>query len=217
MQEIILKQLLSHSGVEMKKIFVITAILFLLTIGSVFALSMTAGTVRILVDVGSSNSSSFGFINDGNETITLKIRAEGDAAQFIEIPKTLDLVPNKFTDLIVKATIPSTYDGSLGGNITGTIFAVQEGTPGQVQINIQASKAVQILIPQYGGKLPEIKTQTVTTETTSEKENSITGFASLLGTNSLLLILIFAVVLILAFIVLTKRFEISIKPKGVKE
>ena len=192
------------------KIFVTTTIVFLLSVSSVFALGMTAGPVRILVDVGSSNSSSYGLVNNGNETIAVNLRVEGDAAQFIQIPATLDLAPNKLTDVDVKTTIPSTYDGSLGGNITGTVYAVQEGSPGQVQINIQASKTVQILIPQYGGKLTELKSQT---QTAIEK-SSTTGFSALLSQNSWLLIGIGGcIVIFFVFVIFTKRFEISVKQK----
>ena len=206
----------------MKKIFAIMSLVLFFSIfgvSSVFALGMTAGPVRILVDVGSSNSSSYGLINNGNETITVNLRVEGDAAQFIQIPATLDLIPSKLTAVDVKATIPSTYDGSLGGNVTGTIFAVQEGSPGQVQINIQASKTVQVLIPQYGGELTELKSQTQAANTqTAVEKTSVTGFSALLSQNSLLLIVTSVVVIIfLVFVVFTKRFEISIKQKeGVK-
>ena len=202
---------------KIKKIFALAVIAFLLTVTSVFALGMTAGIVRIVVDVGSANFSSFGLMNSGNDTITVNLRAEGDAAQFLEFQKTVELLPKILTYVYVKATIPSTYDGSLGGNITGNIFAVQEGTPGQVQINVQAKKSVQILIPEFGGKLPEVKSQ-IQTETQAQdnaEENPLTGFATLVSTNSLLYVVIIVVVLFFAFIVF-RRYDISIKPKGVK-
>jgi len=201
---------------KIKKLFATTTIAFLLCVSSVFALGMTAGPVMIVTDVGSTNSSYFGLINNGNETITVKIRAEGDAAQFLEIPATLELVPKKLTNVDVKATIPSAYDGSLGGNITGFIYAVQEGAPGQVQINIQAQKTVQILIPKYGGKLPEPKTPTQTPVQTTTGENRITGFTSLVS-NPLLPFSIGAVVLVFFVFVISRRFDISIKPKEVKK
>jgi len=196
-----------------KKLIATSVIVFLISVSSVLALGLTAGTVRILVDVGSTNSSRFGLINNGNETITVKLRAEGDAAQFLTFPTSLELVPKKLTYVDVTATIPSTYDGSLGGNITGNVFALQEGSPGQVQINVQARKAVQILVPQYGGKLPEVKSEAQTAEVQATEESSLTGFSALLSQNSLLLISIGAGVLIFLAFVVFSRFEISLKKK----
>src|SRR3990172_2232280 len=140
---------------KIRKIFAATMIAFLLSVSSAFALGLTAGPVRIAVDVGASNSSSFGLLNNGNETITVAIRAEGAAAEFLAFPTSVELVPKKLTYVDVTATIPADYDGSLGGNITGFMYALQEGSPGQVQINVQARKVVQVLVPQYGGKIPE--------------------------------------------------------------
>jgi len=198
----------------MKKTFITAAFaaaVFLLSVSFAYALGMTAGTVRILVDVGSSSNSSFGLVNSGNETITVTIRAEGDAAQFLEIPTKLELAPQKLTYVNIIATIPSTYDGSLGGNITGSVYAVQEGAPGQVQVNVQAQKAVQILIPKYGGHLPEAKTQT---ESSVEQWSILTGLTALPASNPILLISIAGGALALVvFVIFIRRFDISIKSK----
>ncbi|HLC39675.1 MAG TPA: hypothetical protein VJJ76_02225 [archaeon] len=195
---------------KIKIISAITLIAFLLTSSSAFALGLTAGPVRIVVDVGASNSSRFGLLNNGNETITVAIRAEGDAAQFLTFPTSLELVPKKLTYVDVTATIPADYDGSLGGNITGFMYALQEGSPGQVQINVQARKVVQILVPQYGGKIPE-KTTAQTSE--AQEAGEVTGFAALLGENFILFAAIGAgVVIFIAFVIFSK-FDISINPK----
>ena len=206
------RQSLLHLGVEMKKnIIAIPFLLSFLSVSSVLGLGLTAGTVRIIVDVGSSNSSRFGLLNSGNETVIVKLRAEGEAAQFLEFPTTLELIPKKLTYVAVTATIPADYDGAFGGNITGNIFAVQEGTPGQVQINVQARKAVQILIPEFGGKLPEPTQIQQTSEQKVEEESSLTGFTSLLSSNPLLSVgLGAAIVLVIAFII-SRTFNISIK------
>jgi len=194
-----------------KSIIAIVFLLSLISVNSVLGLGLTAGTVRIVVDVGSSNSSRFGLLNNENETVTVSLRVEGDVAEFIEIPEELELVPKKLTYVDVTATIPEDYDGSFGGNITGYIFAVQEGTPGQVQINVQARKAVQILIPEFGGKLPEPTQIQQTSEQKVEEESSLTGFTSLLSSNPLLSVgLGAAIVLVIAFII-SRTFNISIK------
>src|SRR3989338_289170 len=83
--EIMNKSLHLRSSVNMKKsIIAIVFLLSLISVNSVLGLGLTAGTVRIVVDVGSSNSSRFGLLNSGNETVIVKLRAEGEAAQFLE-------------------------------------------------------------------------------------------------------------------------------------
>ena len=96
-----------------KSIIAIVFLLSLISVNSVLGLGLTAGTVRIVVDVGSSNSSRFGLLNNENETVTVSLRVEGDVAEFIEIPEELELVPKKLTYVDVTATIPEDYDGSL--------------------------------------------------------------------------------------------------------
>jgi hypothetical protein len=194
----------------MNKTFAATAILgILLSTSCVLALGITAGTVRILVDVGETGSSSFGLLNKGNETITVGISVDGDAAQFIKVPASADLPPMQLVYVTVEATVPSAYDGSLGGTIEGAIYAVQQGEPGQVQINVQARKTVQVLIPKYGGSLPE----TAQPSSQSEESNAITGMASMPSISPLLLIPVgVGIVVVAAYFVLT-RFDISIKKK----
>jgi hypothetical protein len=198
----------------MKKIFAATLVLVvLLSASDVLALGITAGTVRILVDVGGTSGSTFGLVNNGNETITVAIRAEGDAAQFIEVPESLELQPQELTYVTVKVTIPSTYDGYLGGNITGYIYAVQEGEPGQVQINVQAKKAVQLLIPQYGGRLPETLESQSSSQSVSEESNIATGMMTMPTLNPILLVPIgLGILAVIAYFVFS-RFDISIKSK----
>lgn len=187
----------------------------LFTTSYAYALGMTAGPVRIVADVGSSGSSSFGLLNNGNETFTVQITADGDAAQFIEFPTTLELVPGKMTYVDVKATIPTTYDGSLGGNITGFIYATQAGAPGQVQINVQAKKTVQIFVPSFGGELPQTQPQAESTQVNNP--SMITGFSTMVYSNSwIIAIIVVAVIAIIFVFIFLRRFDISINKKEVK-
>lgn len=133
------------------------ALLFLPTS---YALQQTVGKITMYVELGGSNSSSYGLINDKNETLVAKLRTEGNISNFVEIPKTLELPPKKFVSVYVNASIPKDYDFSKGRNITGYVYALLEGQPGQVQINIQTRKTVEIIV--LGGKentLPEIKVE----------------------------------------------------------
>jgi hypothetical protein len=202
---------------KVKEILAMSSALFFVLIfaSQALAFSMTAGPVMIVADVGGTNTSSFGLLNSGNATITMNIRAEGDAAQFIQVPSTLDLIPNKLTYVSVTATIPVSYDGSLGGNITGFVYAVQEGSPGQVQINIQAQKLVQILVPKFGGVLPQTSTSTqVSSQSSGEQGNSISGLTSLTQGNSLFILTGFGILIIGVFVIIMSRFEISVKSRG---
>jgi len=101
------------------------------------------------VSPGGSNSTSYGLINDKNETVTVKLRVEGTAAPFITIPEQIELLPDKFTPVYVNVSVPSDYDYSKGTNITGYVYALLAGTPGgQVTINVQTRKTVEVLIPE---------------------------------------------------------------------
>ncbi len=143
----------------------------LMLIPSVFALGQVAGKLVIIVPVGASNSTRYGLVNNGNETITAILRAEGDVAEFLSFQENIILPPKKVTFVTITANIPEDYDSSRGGNITGYLYALQEGESGQVTINVQAKKSVYILIPG----LVDIPN----TETLAKTEISpITGFVS---------------------------------------
>lgn len=137
----------------MKKLFLFLGIAFFLCLFfNANALQETAGPVIISTPIGGSNSSRYGLINDGNETIVVSIRAEGDAAKYLSFLENVSLVPKKIFYVNITASLPLDYDTSLGRNITGFIYALQEGTPGQVKINIQLMKRVNIIAYGNGTK-----------------------------------------------------------------
>ena len=74
------------------KIFIVAAICLMFIPIFVFAFGEVAGPVVIHVPLGSSNSSQWGISND--ESITVKLTAEGDATKFISIPETVTLEGN---------------------------------------------------------------------------------------------------------------------------
>jgi len=175
------------------KIIPIFAIaLFFLT--PAYALQQTVGKITMYVELGEGNSSSYGLINDKNETLIAKLRTEGDISNFVEMPKTLELPPKKFVSVYVNASIPKDYDFSKGRNITGYVYALLEGQPGQVQINIQARKTVEIIV--LGGKentLPKIKVESL----------PISGFFALVSNP----IFSFAIGLVLALFIMYFFFQ----------
>ena len=127
----------------MEKLVVIIIAVLLLAPGA-FALQQVAGTLSMSPSVGGSDSAQYGLVNDGNETIIIKLRAEGDAAQYLSFPDTVELISNKIVYTDIVANIPANYNGQ--ASLSGSLYAVQEGKPGQVQINVQMKKSVVVSV-----------------------------------------------------------------------
>jgi hypothetical protein len=159
----------------MKKIILSSAftIFLLLNIPSVLALKQIAGKLIVTVNIGSSNQTQWFLFNEENETITVKLRADGVAASYLQFPKKVELPPKIYYPITIVATIPSDYNTSFGGNLTGKLYALQEGTPGQVQINVQMRKSIEIIIPG----LPHVEL-TAPTQTKSKAEEGETAAGS---------------------------------------
>jgi hypothetical protein len=193
----------------MKKIIIIL-IASLMIASPVYALQEIAGPLEISVPIGGTSSAKFGLINDENETITISLRAEGDVAKYLSFPATVDLEPNKIVYTDITAKIPADYDKSLGGNITGYLYALQEGKPGTVQVNVQMMKSITILIPGLESKQQTSQTvenpKTVeTTQTVESTQSSPTGLFALISANSIIIVLIVVLVVIIMLIVIKKR------------
>jgi hypothetical protein len=184
----------------MKKIIIAMIMLTsLLLATNAFALQQIAGPLVISVPMGGSGSAEYGLINDENETITISLRAEGDVAKYLSFPATVDLQQNKIVYTNITAKIPANYNVSLGKNITGFVYALQEGKPGQVKINIQLQKSVTITVVE------QIKE--------SKQTSLLTGFVTLVSGNSLLIASV-AIVLLLFIVFMfsrIKKFGIEIK------
>jgi hypothetical protein len=185
----------------MKRIMILI-ILGLLLASPVYALQQIAGPLVISVPIGGTNSAKYGLINDENETITISLRAEGDVAKYLFFPATVDLLPNKIIYTDITAKIPADYDTSLGGNITGYVYALQEGKPGQVKINVQMKKSVTILIPGLPPKASKTveTTNPQTTIVSTTQPTGITGLFALVSANSFVIVLIILVIIVLMFI-----------------
>lgn len=128
---------------------IIFTVIFLMSLSNIIplvsAFGEIAGPVVIHVAVGGSNSSNWGIFN--NESINVVISAQGDGAQYISFPQSVTLLPNnQITWIPITASISSDYNGQT--NITGSIYALTQGQPGQVQINLQLEKHFQILVQQ---------------------------------------------------------------------
>jgi hypothetical protein len=189
---------INKTVVGMKKILVVV-MTSLLLFSPAYALQQIAGPLVITTPIGGTGSARYGLINDGNETVTVSLRAEGDVEEYLSFPATADLPPGKIVYVDITAKIPEGYDPSLG-DITGFIYAMQEGEPGMVKINVQLKKNVTIhvsgIAPTQEVEIP------ATTETTQQNvSQSITGLFVLTPVNSIIIIL---VVLAIATFVLVK-------------
>ncbi|OGI15163.1 hypothetical protein A3K63_03470 [Candidatus Micrarchaeota archaeon RBG_16_49_10] len=148
--------------------------MFMLTnFPGIFSLQQVAGTLAMTVPIGGSGSAKYGLLNDGNQTIKVALRADGDTASYLSFPETIELPPGKIIYVEVTAIVTDDYDESLGGELAGYIYALQEGKPGQVKLNIQMRKAVKITIPG----LPVASSTTTTPEQTLEQPVLETGYA----------------------------------------
>jgi hypothetical protein len=128
---------------KMELLALVLPIFLLFFVQGVFSLQEVAGPLVISVPIGGSNSAQWGLLNDGNQSITVSLNATGDAAKYLSFPKNVYLQPGKIVYISITAAIPNT---SSGGNITGTLYALQDGQSGQVQINIQMMKNVTIMV-----------------------------------------------------------------------
>jgi len=174
----------------MKKI-IIGILLSLLIAANVNALQEVAGPIIIPVAAGGSNSSRYGLINDGNETVVVGLRAEGDVAKYLSFPQNVSLEPKKLVYVNVTASLPSNYNS--GQNITGFLYALQEGQPGQVKINVQLMKSITIIASNIHKN-----------ETSSKQDSPLTGFfASISNYSSIVVVLvIIVVILVIAFAII---------------
>ena len=178
----------------------------LLLFSSVYALQQVAGTLRYNLVPDSKGVATFGLINDGNETISVKLRAEGDTAAYLTYPETVQLEPKKLTYANVTAYIPADYKGS--GNLTGYMYALQEGKPGQVQINVQMRKGVNILISGAPtGPAAEVSGSVgaaPAAEPQEAPERAITGLATL-STNPIVIGIGILIIILLGYIFFVRK------------
>jgi hypothetical protein len=197
---------ISFLNIDMKKLFVIVILLSLL-VTNVLALQEVAGTIIIPTPIGGSNSSLYGLVNDGNETIVVSLRAEGDVAKYLSFPTNVSLEPKKFVYTNITATIPADYDKT--GNITGSLYALQEGSPGQVKINIQLMKSVVISV--YGQPNQVTSSGQANQGASSQPNEAISpsGLVTLISNNYSIVILIVALVAIAFIIYKAKRKNVK--------
>jgi hypothetical protein len=173
-------------------VFMAIILISLFLVPSVLAFGEVAGRVVINVPIGGSGVGMWGLSN--NETVNVKLRTEGDASNYLSLPSEVTVPANGIYWINVTANIPTNYNITQGTNITGMMYAVLEGSRGQVQINLQLEKRISILIEQ-----PQVQEQT----------SFFTGFFALQPT--------FWIAGIIAVVVIFALIYFARKKKGVKK
>jgi hypothetical protein len=128
------------------KIFIIALIALSVIPSLVSAFGEVTGPVVIHVPIGGTGVGMWGLGH--NETVNVKLGVEGNASKYISLPSEVTLSPNGIYWVNVTAIIPADYNISQGTNISGIMYAVLEGKPGQVKINLQLKKYVYIIVEQ---------------------------------------------------------------------
>jgi hypothetical protein len=191
---------------DMKKLFVI-GILLILVATNALALQEVAGPLVMSVPIGGSNSSRYGLLNDGNETINVSITADNNTVKYLSFPSTVELQPKKLVYVNITANIPADYDKT--GNITGFIYALQEGASGgQVQINVQMMKSVVISV--YGQPKQTTSSGQTNQGASSQLNQAVSpsGLVSLVSNNySIVMVVILAIAVLAVFYIFKTRRE----------
>ncbi len=183
----------------MKKIILFAMILSsLFLVPTVFAFGEVAGPVVFNVPIGGSVVGIWGISND--QPITVKLSAEGNIAQYISMPDSVTLEgSNKIYWINVTVKIPADYNISQGTNITGTLYAVAEGNPGQVQINLRLQKNSYIIVEPKA------------TESSNSNSNFISGLFTLQIFGLPATAVVLAVVVIFALIYFARKRKRGVK------
>lgn len=119
---------------------IIIFISFLILVTPALALQQTSGPLYINITQGEHGYAKYGIKNEGNDTIVVKLSANGTIENYINYPKELTLKPDEFVYINVTTNIPSDYKG----NLNGTLYTLKEGGSGQVQLNIRLGKHIDI-------------------------------------------------------------------------
>lgn len=199
---------------EIKILFAV-AICLIVIPSLVSAFGEVAGPVVIYATVGGSGTGQWGLFNDN--PVIAKLSVQGDAAKYLSFPSNVSLEGNaKISYTTITANIPTNSGLKEGTNITGTLYALTEGQPGQVQINLQVTKNVFIII---GNPPKGSSSQSQTVTATQQAGNLFSGFSFLPALDfNLVGAIVVGIVIFLAFVFISRRFglhqvETKVKPQ----
>ncbi|MEK6954457.1 MAG: hypothetical protein AABX01_05585 [Candidatus Micrarchaeota archaeon] len=156
--------------------------LFILLTGYASAFQQVAGPVVIGAEIGGEAVGKHILINDENQTISVGISAEGEAAKFLEFEKRINIAPFSSFELQVEANLKN-YAGAAGKQLEGFITATKEGGDGGA-VSIALALRKQVIIKPLAKPPPspspsptQIIQIVVTSPPTAEKPFQFDNFA----------------------------------------
>lgn len=93
-----------------------------------YSIQQTAGGDTVTISPGETKPITWGLLNDAvNQTLRMDISVTGNGAEFISMPKTVDLIPQEFVDIEGTVTIPQNFTS--GTTLTATLTAERSNLP----------------------------------------------------------------------------------------
>jgi len=110
-----------------------------------YALGQTGGSAVIDIKPGESDTFVWGIISDKDESMVVKLSADGEGSQFLSFPNSISFGPNEKVYQIFQVTIPADYPGGI--TLRPSVYATDVGMDvGSTTINIQMAKTVTLNI-----------------------------------------------------------------------
>lgn len=163
----------------MKAIVLVTCVI-LIFIGTnqSDALQQVAGPIVIALKLGETKVIQWGLVSDKeNDITTVEISAEGEGAQFLSFPKTVDIEPGQLVFVDITVTIPHDYPSDI--EVAPIVTATEFGEKGGATVmNIQMKKTLSIII---GTSDVESKEE-ISTSVTEQEKNKAEGGGCLIAT-----------------------------------
>ncbi len=161
----------------MKFLVLVSIILFSITVIGYqhsFALQQVAGIIEVDISKGETKSAEWGLISDYSDKVTsIEIHAEGEGAEFLSFPKSIEIQPQQIEFVKITVNIPDDYSGN--SVLSPVVIATEYGEAGgPTVINIQMKKTITLAISQPA-PVPQVSTDTeVTTESEATPESEPT-------------------------------------------
>lgn len=122
-----------------------------MTLQQIYALQQVAGPISLEVRPGETRNFSWGLLTDKDESNVVSISADGAGAEFLSLPKEVNLVPKDIVGVRGNVTIPFDHPGGI--KLSPIIRASEVGERGVASggvglINVEMAKNVTIAIAE---------------------------------------------------------------------
>ena len=124
----------------------ILSLLFMpLLVNNVYGLGQTGGSTIIDIKPGEQDTFLWGLIQNKNEAITLELSADGEGAEFLSYPKSININGEQKVYQTFEVNIPNDYPGGI--TLRPTVYAIEYGADtGSTTINIRMAKTITLKI-----------------------------------------------------------------------